>query len=37
MISFECDYNNGAHPKVMQRLLETNAEITATYGFDVYS
>ena len=37
MISFESDYNNGAHPQVMQHLVETNAEPTATYGFDVYS
>ena len=37
MISFECDYNNGAHPQVMQHLLETNDEQTLTYGFDVYS
>ena len=37
MLSFECDYNNGAHPDVMRRLLETNGERTATYGFDTYS
>jgi len=37
MISFECDYNNGAHPRVMQRLVDTNAEQTLTYGFDHYS
>ena len=37
MISFECDYNNGAHPKVLQHLLETNDEQTLTYGFDKYS
>ena len=37
MISFECDYNNGAHPKVLQRLIETNNEQTLTYGFDKYS
>ena len=37
MISFECDYNNGAHPKVLQHLMETNNEPTLTYGFDVYS
>ena len=24
MVSFENDYNNGAHPKVLQRLVETN-------------
>ena len=37
MISFECDYNNGAHPQVMKHLMETNGEQTLTYGFDVYS
>ena len=36
MISLECDYNNGAHPKVLQRLIETNNEHTGCYGFDVY-
>ncbi len=34
MISFENDYSNGAHPKVLQRLLETNGEQTLPYGFD---
>ena len=37
MISFECDYNNGAHPKVMEHLVKTNQEQTLTYGFDCYS
>jgi threonine aldolase len=37
MISFECDYNNGAHPNVLKHLLETNDEQTLTYGFDKYS
>ena len=37
MISFECDYNNGAHPQVMKHLMETNGEQTLTYGFEVYS
>jgi len=37
MISFESDYNNGAHPAVLQHLLETNTEQTLTYGFDCYS
>ena len=36
MISLECDYNNGAHPKVLQRLIETNNEHTGCYGFDIY-
>ena len=37
MIPFESDYNNGAHPKVIQHLVETNHEKTLTYGFDIYS
>ena len=37
MISFECDYNNGAHPQVLKHLVETNLEPTLTYGFDCYS
>ena len=37
MVSFECDYNNGAHPEVLRRLVETNDETTLTYGFDRFS
>lgn len=37
MISFECDYNNGAHPDVLLHLVETNSEQTLTYGFDRFS
>ena len=37
MISFESDYTNGAHPVILQKLIETNDEILATYGFDKYS
>ena len=37
MISFECDYNNGAHPEVLRHLVETNQEITDTYGFDRFT
>lgn len=37
MISFECDYNNGAHPQVLKHLVETNEERTAGYGFDQYT
>lgn len=37
MLSFECDYNNGAHPMVLQHLIETNHEISLTYGFDRWS
>ena len=34
MLSFESDYTTGAHPKVLQRLLETNLEAQPGYGSD---
>lgn len=37
MISFECDYNNGAHPQVLHHLIETNDLQSLTYGFDKWS
>ncbi len=37
MISFECDYAEGAHEKVLQRLIETNREQQVGYGFDSYT
>ena len=37
MLHFECDYNNGCHPKVLERLCETNAEPQSGYGFDEFS
>lgn len=36
MLAFECDYNNGAHPKVLQHLLETNEVPQVGYGEDEY-
>lgn len=36
-IFFMNDYGEGAHPLVMQRLLETNMEHTCGYGLDAYS
>lgn len=36
-LSFSCDYLKGAHPRIMQRLIETNMEKTPGYGLDVYS
>lgn len=36
MFLFQCDYNEGAHPKVMERLVETNMEQTVGYGEDAY-
>lgn len=34
MIRFECDYTEGAHGRIMKRLLETNDEQTPGYGVD---
>lgn len=36
MISFTCDYSEGAHPKILERLLETNLEQLPGYGVDPY-
>ncbi|EFW37850.1 threonine aldolase family protein [Treponema phagedenis] len=36
MIYFNCDYNEGGHPKILERLCETNLEQTAGYGKDDY-
>ena len=36
MLSFDCDYVAGAHPKVLQKLVETNLESLSGYGEDVY-
>lgn len=37
MIYFDSDYMAGAHPKVMERLHETNLEQTTGYGTDPYT
>ena len=37
MVSFESDYNNGAHPEVICHLLETNGKQSQSYGFDEWS
>ena len=36
MLSFTSDYIAGAHPVIMQRLLETNMENLSGYGTDKY-
>ena len=36
-IYFASDYMEGAHPAILQRLLETNMEKTSGYGMDEYS
>jgi threonine aldolase len=36
-ISLASDYMEGAHPKIMERLMKTNLEKTGGYGYDPYS
>lgn len=36
MIRFDSDYTEGAHPKILERLFETNMEQTVGYGNDYY-
>lgn len=36
MLAFECDYLEGAHEKILQRLSETNYEKAPGYGNDSY-
>ena len=36
MIRFNCDYSEGAHPRVLELLAQTNLEQTAGYGEDPY-
>ncbi|MBQ6576345.1 MAG: hypothetical protein IJL91_01170 [Bacteroidales bacterium] len=35
--SFVCDYSEGAHPKILERFLETNMVQCPGYGFDPFS
>lgn len=37
MLHFDTDYMEGAHPALMQKLMETNLEQTPGYGSDEYS
>lgn len=36
MIRFNCDYSEGAHPRILEKLNQTNMEQTAGYGEDKY-
>ena len=36
MIRFNCDYSEGAHPRVLEKLAASNLEQTAGYGVDAY-
>ncbi|MGP1515195.1 MAG: threonine aldolase family protein [Bacteroidales bacterium] len=37
MLNFECDYNNGLHPYILDNLIKTNNIPSLTYGFDQWS
>ena len=37
MLSFECDYNTGANPKILEALVRTNMEPCPGYGNDIYT
>lgn len=37
MLHFECDYLMGAHPKILEKLIETNMEPYSGYGNDPYT
>ncbi|MFI3176674.1 MAG: low specificity L-threonine aldolase [Eubacteriales bacterium] len=36
MINFECDYTEGAYPKILEKMMGTNMEQTVGYGVDPY-
>ena len=37
MLNFESDYIEGAHPAILEKLIETNMQALSGYGFDEYS
>lgn len=36
MIRLACDYQEGCHPKILERMVQTNLESTPGYGTDAY-
>ena len=36
MLNFNCDYSEGAHPRIIEALVKTNTEQTVGYGNDAY-
>ena len=36
MIRFECDYTTGAHPRILEALVNTNTEGCPGYGVDIH-
>ena len=37
MLNFSCDYLQGCHPKILEKLINTNEEKTPGYGSDKYT
>ena len=37
MLSFESDYTEGAHPKILEKFIQTNFEQLPGYGSDDYT
>lgn len=37
MIYLNCDYSDGVHPNILDKLYETNDSLTGVYGFDIHS
>lgn len=37
MVSFECDYTTGCHPKILERYMETNLDQQPGYGKDKFT
>ena len=37
MLAFQNDYSHGAHPKVLEHLINTNLEPLSGYGTDIYT
>ncbi|MDD3278763.1 MAG: aminotransferase class I/II-fold pyridoxal phosphate-dependent enzyme [Lachnospiraceae bacterium] len=37
MLHFDSDYMEGAHPRILKKLMETNMEQTSGYGTDTYT
>ena len=37
MLSFESDYTTGAHPEILNKLIETNMDAVSGYGMDPYT
>lgn len=36
MYQFQCDYSEGAHPRILEKMLQTNLQQTVGYGEDQY-